>query len=51
MPPRGADLWRGASALGLYGDSDEELQAIKDATSSSNGRASGLAALGVRPAS
>ena len=27
MTPRGADLWRGASALGLYGDSDEELEA------------------------
>jgi hypothetical protein len=48
MPPRGADLWRGASALGLYGDSDEELEAIKSATSqsTSHGRRVGLAALG-----
>ena len=35
MRPRGADLWRGAVALGLYGDGDEELEAMKTQNSQS----------------
>ena len=35
MPPRGSDLWRGAAALGLYGDGDEELEMMKEANSRS----------------
>ena len=32
MPPRGADLWRDARGLGLYGDGDEEeMRAMGDA--------------------
>ena len=47
MPPRGADLWRGAVALGLYGDGDEELEAMKtqNSQSASLGRGDGFAAL------
>ena len=47
MPPRGADLWRGASKLGLYGDGDEELEAMKtlDSRSRRLGRGDGFAAL------
>ena len=45
--PRGADLWRGAVALGLYGDGDEELEAMKTQNSQSArvGRGDGFAAL------
>ena len=48
MPPRGSDLWRGAAALGLYGDGDEELEMMKEANSRSAraGRGDGFAALG-----
>jgi hypothetical protein len=47
MPPRGSDLWRGAVALGLYGDGDEELEAMKTQNSQSArvGRGDGFAAL------
>ena len=48
MPPRGSDLWRGATALGLYGDGDEELEMMKETNSRSAraGRGDGFAALG-----
>ena len=47
MPPRGSDLWRSAAALGLYGDGDEELEAMKTQNSQSAriGRGDGFAAL------
>ena len=36
MPPRGADLWRDARGLGLYGDGDEdEVRAMGDAARAS----------------
>ena len=47
MPPRGADLWRAAVSLGMYGDGDEELEAMKNVNSQSlrSGRGDGFAAL------
>ena len=44
MPPRGADLWRDARGLGLYGDGDEdEVRAMGDGEAREE--AEGLAAL------
>ena len=47
MPPRGADLWRSAAALGMYGDGDEELELMKATNSQSkrSGRGDGWMAL------
>ncbi len=47
MPPRGSDLWRESALLGIYGDGDEELEAMKshNAPSKLNGRGDGFAAL------
>ena len=49
MPPRGADLWRDARGLGLYGDGDEdEVRAMGDAARASAKKRRSLAALAAK---